>query len=182
MISIRKERPPDVAAREALLDDAFGRPALAQELATPARWPVAGRRPRFRRDGWQARRRYGPAVGHHRAAPAELRSAAWPGRRRPRLPQPRNRRGPRSATRSARRAGRVIARSSSSAMRPTTTVSASRRTRPQPCACPVPSSAIACSPSSSSRARSRAPAGCCVRQPAGFAAAIRRIRSITLAE
>ena len=38
MISIRKERPPDVAAREALLDDAFG--GLAETMDESIRYPI----------------------------------------------------------------------------------------------------------------------------------------------
>ena len=61
--------------------------------------------------------------------------------------------------RSAWRAGMVIARSSSSAMRPTTAASASPPRRPRPCACPVLSNASACSASSWCRARSTGRAG-----------------------
>jgi predicted N-acetyltransferase YhbS len=43
MISIRKERPPDVAAREALLDDAFG----------GQRWRKSSQRLRDGRSPWR---------------------------------------------------------------------------------------------------------------------------------
>ena len=43
MITIRHERPADVAAREALLDAAFGDRRASQDLRAAARRPPAGR-------------------------------------------------------------------------------------------------------------------------------------------
>ena len=45
MVTLRQERPADVEAREALLDDAFGDARDPQNLAALARRPPAGRGP-----------------------------------------------------------------------------------------------------------------------------------------
>ena len=91
MISIRKERPPDVVAREALLDEAFGTVRWREKLAAPAGRPHASRRSRLRGGGGQARYWHGPTLGY---CVRQRRAGFAPGagRRRGRPPQPRHRR------------------------------------------------------------------------------------------
>src|SRR6187455_926126 len=138
MISIRKERPPDISAREALLDDAFG-----------------GRR--WRKSSQRLRDGRSPAEGLAFVATDGKRvvgtARLWDivsGTGKPALllgpvavaSDCRNRGI--GAAHSAWRADKVTALSSSSAMRPTTVASASLPRKWRPCACPVLSSASAC--------------------------------------
>ena len=164
MISIRKERPPDVAAREALLDDAFG----------GQRWRKSSQR---LRDGRS------PAEGLAFIATDGTRvvgtARLWnivSGTGKPALllgpvavaADFRNHGIARRwcAVHSAWHVDRVTARSSSSATRPTMAASASPPRKLRPCACPVHSSASACSVSNWCRGRSTGCAGSCAR-PAG---------------
>ena len=62
MITIRQERPTDVAAREALLDAAFGAARIRKASRAPARRPPAGRRAVLRRRRRQPRHRHRAAV------------------------------------------------------------------------------------------------------------------------
>ena len=92
MVAIRHERPSDIAAREALLDRAFGAARFAKtcERLRDGRLPADGLSLVATDDG--ARRRHRAAVARlDRFRPAG--AAARPARRRSRLPQPRHRGG-----------------------------------------------------------------------------------------
>ena len=129
MITLRHERPADIPAREALLDQAFGAARPQEDLAAAARRPLAGRRPCLRRRRRRQRGRHRRGSGRSPAPPASrpccsarsrcplIAAAAasvprWCGARLP------------------RRAGSAMAPSSWSAMRPTTAASASPLRRP----------------------------------------------------
>ena len=136
MISIRKERPPDIAAREALLDEAFGnhRWRKSSQRLRDGRSPAEG----LAFVATDGKRVIGTArlwdivcgTGHSALLLGPVAVAS----------DCRNRGigAALSITRLTRPAGAVIARSSSSAMRPITAVSASRRRRPAALRMPGP--------------------------------------------
>ena len=70
MVTIREEKIADVAAREALLDEAYGAGAFRQGLGAAARRTPAGDRPVAGRGRTRPARRHGPAVERQRRAGA----------------------------------------------------------------------------------------------------------------
>ena len=124
MISIRKERPPDVAAREALLDEAFGdrRWRKSSQRLRDGRLPAEGLA-FVATDGKRVVGTAGFGTSRRTGKPALLLGPVAV------ASDCRNRGIGAALVRHAltRRAGAVIAQSSSSAMRPITAASASRR-------------------------------------------------------
>ena len=120
MITIRKERPPDVDAREALLDRAFGDTRFAKSSERLREDRLPARRPRLRR-GRKPSRVVGTVrlwnVGCRHRPPALLLGPLAVVRG---LPWPRHRRGAGAAVRCAKRAGSATARCCWSATRPIT--------------------------------------------------------------
>ncbi len=167
MITIRQETLRDVAAREALLDQAFGAGRFTKTVRAPARRPrcrpTACRSSRSS-DGrvvgtvrlWDVVGRAGRAGAAARAARGRIRDCRSRGIGAA-LMQPRARAAP---------AGSAIAPCCWSATRRTTAASASRPRRPARCGCRAATSATGCSRSNSRPARSTARAGSIARRPA----------------
>ena len=157
MITIRQEKPADVAAREALLDLAYGpvRFRKTSERLRAGRQPAGGLSFVAVDDGrivgtvrlWDGVGRRGPPG-----------AAARPARRPSRPSQPRHRLGADAARAAARPPGAATAPCCWSATPPTTAASASRPSGPAGSGCPGSSSRTACSAASCAPARSTAPA------------------------
>ena len=177
MISIRKERPPDVASARSAARRSFWQSPLAQKFAAPAGRPITGRRARLRRDRWEARHWHRPAL-EYRVRHRSIGAAARAGGGCSRLPQSGHRRGA-CASRACRcppaRPSRGRPRRRRALLQPFRLLHGEDR---GPAHARSLRTRTGCWRSNSCRARSRAPAACCAHPASGCRSRPRCLRRI----